>query len=162
MKKNGVKGKKRIECFFRSYILDTHGSCKEGGFSLMRRNYDASSWMFQATSQRTASTCVLVCVCVCVWVGLLELGSAYLRCTMHSLSLPTRPSRARQRRIPRYCFFFHAKRKNLHLRSIEWTDQLWQWVKTNADNDSHDNFLQCIVLQILTIVNNYNLEILCF
>lgn len=25
----------------------------------------------------------------CVWAGLLELSSAYLRCTMHSLSLPT-------------------------------------------------------------------------
>jgi len=42
---------------------------------------------FQATLQRTASMCV--CVCACVWADLLELGSAYLRCTMHSLLLPT-------------------------------------------------------------------------
>lgn len=77
------------------HFIRTRSTFKEGRrFLAGERNYNASSWMHQATSQRTATmhVCVLriiVCVCMCVWAGLLELSSAYLRCTMHSLSLPT-------------------------------------------------------------------------
>lgn len=74
--------------------LCSSATFKEGRrFLAAERNYvlaDAPGDVAKDSDDARACT-VHYCMRVraCVWAGLLELSSAYLRCTMHSLSLPT-------------------------------------------------------------------------